>query len=142
MADQGSIGLFSTRVSAQPDAPAIAYPPANVAQIQEGQLAPLDIGQSFLRLAGPANREYETVRPAAAYRVAGVVKEYGVNVARQVRAYRRDNGVLLGGAVSDGATGVFSIPIYGYNGEVFVVAFDDHLLPALNAMVLDSVLPV
>lgn len=77
------------------------------------------------------------------YAVSGTVSVLGVLTSGYVvRAFRRDNGALLGQTVSK-AGGVFSIPIYSYNGEVTVVAYDDTgASPDFNAVVFDRVIPV
>lgn len=97
---------------------------------------------SMLVVSGPGGAGVTTVNTPARYAVAGNVKDSEVNVARTVRAYRRDNGILLGSTVSDAGTGNFSIPIESYNGLVFVVAFDDENAPILNAKINDRVIPV
>jgi hypothetical protein len=79
----------------------------------------------------------------ATYAVEGTVEVLGVAATGYVvRAYGRDNGLLLGETVS-GAGGAFSIPIYGNDNEVFVVAFDDTgVSPDYNALVKDRVVPL
>ena len=82
------------------------------------------------------------VSPVVDYALSGIVQELGVPVARTVRAYRRDNGALLGEAVSSAADGSYHIPISGYNGQVLVMALDDAAGTDFNAAILDRVVPV
>jgi hypothetical protein len=99
-------------------------------------------GAGKVVLTSDNNRDTILVYPTSTYRVSGTVKEEGVNVSRTVRAYRKDNGIFLGEAVSNAGTGAYSIPIHNYNGEVFVVAFDDPAGVDFNAAILDRIVPV
>jgi len=57
--------------------------------------------------------------------ISGVVKDINGNgVARTVRAYRRDTGVLVGEVTSNGTTGAYSIATT-FAGEHNVVMLDD-----------------
>jgi hypothetical protein len=86
----------------------------------------------------PAN---ESLAPSSG--VSGSVKQNGVNAARLVRVYRRDNGELIGSDVSDSGTGSFSVQLNGFVGSVFVIAFDDTgTSPDFNAAIYDLVVPV
>lgn len=73
--------------------------------------------------------------------VSGAVRSDGVFASRLVRAYRRDNGELLGSTTSSPADGSYTIAL-GYTGEVYVIAFDAAGAPVLNASILDYVVPV
>lgn len=74
--------------------------------------------------------------------ITGTVKEEGANVARTVRAYRRVTGELLGEALSDGGTGVFTIDVNGVVDECYVIALDDTgSAPDYNAQIFDLVVP-
>ena len=78
---------------------------------------------------------------AVASSVSGTVKENSVAAQRLVRVYRRDTGELLGAVTSD-AAGVFSVPLNGFVGQVFVIAFDDTgTAPDFNAQIYDLVTP-
>ncbi len=70
--------------------------------------------------------------------VSGSVQENGVAAAKIVRLYDEQSGWLLGEAVSDPATGAYSISGLGRT-NVYAVAFDT---PNYNALVLDNLTPV
>lgn len=72
------------------------------------------------------------------YITGNVKNDANANVARTVRAYRRDTGVLSGSTVSDGTTGNFSI-ITDYAGEHTVIALDDDAGTAYNVLAYDRV---
>ena len=75
--------------------------------------------------------------------ISGSVLENGAAVSRLVRAYRRDTGELIGSVTSSaGAGGAFTIQLNGYSGQVYVIAFDDNVLPNYNAQIYDMVVPV
>lgn len=70
--------------------------------------------------------------------LSGVVLDAdGHPISRTVRSYERGTGHLIGTAVSDPETGVFSLPADSTD-EHFVMIFDD----AKNALVYDHITPV
>lgn len=84
--------------------------------------------------------------PASAFatyagQLSGTIKdEYAEPCSRVVRAYRRSNGALVGGTVSDPTTGAFTINTLSMDAHT-VVALDDLTGIHYNAVVLDNILP-
>lgn len=73
--------------------------------------------------------------------VSGVIRDAAGDFAsRQVYAYDRATGALVGSDISDGVTGAYSIGVNSTN--TFVVALDDNTLPDLNAIIVDRIVPV
>lgn len=60
--------------------------------------------------------------------------------ARVVRAYARDTGALLRETTSDASTGAFSLRLVNPN-PVYVVAIDDDVGTAYNAIIFDRIQP-
>ena len=140
MADRGAIGYLAslpTTVRTQAVGP-------TVTEAYGGQSGNAPSGFTFPGSSKVVitTGQYDAVA-AQNYAVSGTVAVLGVLTSGYVvRAFRRDNGALLGQTVSK-AGGVFSIPIYSYNGEVTVVAYDDTgASPDFNAVVFDRVIPV
>lgn len=134
MADLGAIGYSFGTARTQADMPA---PPALAVGAAPGmQTAPR---ASALVLNGRLlDASFTIVRNA----LSGTVSVLGVGTAGLVvRAFRRDNGALLGETVS-GAGGVFTLPLVGFTGEAMVVAYDADGGTEYNAVVFDRVLPV
>lgn len=76
---------------------------------------------------------YRTRQPFA---ISGIVKnEDAVPVARIVRAYRRSDGALSASAVSNGATGTYSMQVLDA-GEYNVVCLDDAAGETFNDLIL------
>ncbi len=73
--------------------------------------------------------------------VQGVVEDFaGTKLARVVRAYNRTTGRLAGSAMSDGASGAFSISVSDPAAVYYVVALDE-LSGTLNALIKDRIIP-
>ena len=70
--------------------------------------------------------------------ISGAVQNNGVAAAKIIRLYDESSGWLLGAAVSDPATGAYSISGMGRT-QVYAVAFDT---PNDNALILDNLTPV
>lgn len=74
--------------------------------------------------------------------LSGTVKENGVNVIRNVRAYNRLTGKIIGETTS-ASDGTFSINTAGYTNQCYVVALDDLTAGVdLNAQIFDLVIPL
>lgn len=68
--------------------------------------------------------------------ISGTITDTNGNgVARTVRAYRRDTGVLMGEAESNASTGAYSITTT-YSGEHNVVMLDDAFGTVENDQIL------
>lgn len=133
MADLGGIGFYPV-IPSTSDTSALSVQQQS---IDVGTAAPpttdcIILGTTVLTRVASVN-----------YAVTGTVSVLGTPTAGYVvRAYRRDNGALLGQTMSV-AGGAFSMVIGGYNGEVTVVAYDDTgTAPDYNAVVFDRVIPV
>lgn len=84
--------------------------------------------------------------PAAAFleyagQLTGTVRDAaGALCARTVRAYKRSDGSLIGSAISNAATGVYSFNTQTLDACTLIV-LDDDAGTAYNALVFDKVIP-
>lgn len=135
MADLGSIGFFFGQFKTQDGfvaaTPIVTALPSSVSIPKAENVL---MTRPSMLLAGSDGLDYLC---------EGIVSVLGTPTAGYlVRAYRRDNGALLGEDVSV-AGGVFSITINGYDGEVTCIAYDDTgSAPDYNAIVFDRVVPL
>ena len=74
------------------------------------------------------------------YQITGTVLEDTTLVERVVRAYNRDNGALLGSALS--TSGTFIISGLVSDDITYVVALDDDDGDCYDALIIDRVIPV
>lgn len=143
MADLGTIGYsiktpFSTEVDSITNN---ATGQAGVLMFGQTQELGLSVGRAIVMTS--VNESGHRLQTTTNYNISGLVLESGVaKVGWLVRLYRRDNGVWLGDARTNGS-GSFFFTVIGYNGEVTVVAYDDTgASPDYNALVYDRVIPV
>lgn len=138
MADLGAIGYMLGR--AEPQILTVDYDaPAFASYSWAGDPgSPLQDGAGVV-LGAPS---FSMVAAPYARTVSGNFKEGGINQpGRIVRAFRRDNGAMVGEAITD-ASGNYSITIVSYEGEVTVLAYDDTgTAPDYNALLYDRVIP-
>jgi hypothetical protein len=143
MADLGAIGYsLETPLSTEVDSitnNTSGY--SGVLMFGHTQEIGLGVGRSVVMTS--VNEHGNRLQTSTNYTIAGLVLESGVpKVGWLVRLYRRDNGVWLGDARTNGS-GAFSFTVIGYNGEVTCVAYDDTgASPDYNAIVYDRVTPV
>jgi hypothetical protein len=143
MADLGTIG-YSVETQRSTRIPSITNNTsgkAGVSQAGAKQLDSLVVGRSLVITSVPEHGH--RLQSSGTYLVTGTVYESGTPKSNWlVRLYRRDNGVWLGDARTNG-TGSFFFTVIGYNGEVTCVAYDDtSVSPDYNALVYDRVIPV
>jgi hypothetical protein len=75
------------------------------------------------------------------YYFSGTVKAQGVPAEREVLAYRRDTGELIGTTTSVSGTGAFYLETT-HSGDHYVVCLDDSAGDVYNALVYDYIIPV
>lgn len=135
MADAGSIGV---NLSASYQITGVT-PPAVVGI--PVMLAPVALAQPTTLLIGTQRATVSFT--VTNFVVSGTVEVLGVATSGYVvRAFRRDNGVMVGETIS-GAGGAFSMSIIGDDPEVTVLAYDNtSVSPDFNAVVADRVVPL
>jgi hypothetical protein len=103
-----------------------------------GYVQGLRITKGVGRYTGSFTPPTEPFPSAVPQGLSGVVHDSSGNpIQRKAMSYRRDTGQLIGTAISDPVTGVFSLPADSTD-EHFVVVLDD----VKNALVYDHIVPV
>ena len=103
-----------------------------------GYLQGLRITKGVARYTNPFTPPTEPFPTFVPEALSGVVHDAAGNpIQRTARSYRRDTGQLIGTAVSDPITGLFSLPADNTDAH-FVIVFDD----VKNALIYDHITPV
>ena len=82
---------------------------------------------------GPTYSSFITAIPPT-HCFSGTVTLNGASVSRELKVFRRDNGVLLGTTTSSGATGDYYFEI-AFGGHIDVVCSDDFAAPHYNDLI-------
>jgi len=84
---------------------------------------------------------YSYFKLPSKYCFKGVITEEGVPVSRDIKAYRRDNDVIMAATTSNATTGKYKL-VTEYSGEHYLICRDDAFGEQYNDLVRAKVIPV